>query len=284
MEDDTGLQQGVETGEATSDGAPPPEEHKTGTDAAESAEAEGEAKGQEAKEEPKKPKMDARDKELAYHRRRAERAERDLREQNRRLAEENVALRSGARTSTEPKTAGPPNQADFDDYGKYIEALADWKVEQRLAQQREDNSRQQRHTRAEASQVALAEKWQSLAEKGAETFEDFDEVAYDFPQTETMVVAIVNSDIGHQVAHHLGTHPNEAAKIARMNPVDQIKAIGRLETKLSAAPEKRATQAKEPPSKVAGGGSGDTAKTPYNASSYDEYVALRRKQEEAKRR
>ncbi len=287
MDEETVLQQEAETGAAVSDETPAPEEQKTdaeGAETPEGAEAEAKTEGEEPEEKPKKPKQDPRDKELAYHRRRAERAERDLRDQNRRLAEENAALKSRAQPSSEPKTAGPPNQADFDDYGKYIEALTDWKVEQRMAQQQEQSNRQQRQTRAEANQTALAERWQELSTKGAETYDDFEDVAYDFPQTETMVVAIVNSEIGERIAYHLGSHPNEAAKIAKLDPVSQAKAIGRLETKLSAPPEKRTTKAKEPPSKVTGGAGGETPITPYTAQNYDQYRTARMKQEEARRR
>jgi hypothetical protein len=75
--------------------------------------------------------------------------------------------------------------------------------------------------------------------------------------TDAMREAIISSEDGPAVAYHLASNPDEARRIAALDPVSQIRALGRLEAKLStpAAPTaKTATDAPMPTTQVRGAG------------------------------
>lgn len=95
---------------------------------------------------------------------------------------------------------------------------------------------------------------------------------------------VMESEIGPQILHHLGMHPDEAVRIARQSPAKQAAAVGRIEGELRAralAPAaKRVTQAPAPPAKV--NGSSTPTVDPAKMST-KEWILWDRKQEELKR-
>jgi len=60
------------------------------------------------------------------------------------------------------------------------------------------------------------------------------------------------------VLYHLGQHPTEAAKIAAMNPTQQVKEIGKLEVRLATTSPKKTSAAPAPVPKVGSGPSPPT--------------------------
>lgn len=72
--------------------------------------------------------------------------------------------------------------------------------------------------------------------RAREKHADFDQVVYnpDLKITETMREVVLQSEDGASLAYHLGQHPEEAARIANLQPTAQILAIGRLQAKLEA--------------------------------------------------
>ena len=54
--------------------------------------------------------------------------------------------------------------------------------------------------------------------------------------SDVVALAIQASDIGPDVAYHLGKNPKEAARIAKMPPLLQAREIGKIEATLSANP------------------------------------------------
>ena len=73
-----------------------------------------------------------------------------------------------------------------------------------------------------------------------------------------MADAIRTSEVGAAVAYHLASNPEEARRIAGLNPLAAIREIGRLEarfdTKSSGPPPKQASDAPPPPPGVRGQG------------------------------
>jgi hypothetical protein len=138
----------------------------------------------------------------------------------------------------------PVSQAElrleqFDSAESYAQALADQRVD-RMVQQREQ---QQQFAK-------IVEEYHEREDEARVKYDDFDQIAYN-PKlriSETMAQAIQSSDIGPDVAYHLGTNPAEALRISRLAPVLQAKEIGKLEAKLSSAPPvaKKVTSAPAP--------------------------------------
>lgn len=96
--------------------------------------------------------------------------------------------------------------------------------------------------------------------------------------------AILDSDDSHELLQHLGTHPAEAQRLMSMSPVQQARAIGLLEAKLSTQPPERAPTSNAPAPVKPVGSRGTVAKKAEDMTM-EEYVAYRNRQErEARKR
>jgi hypothetical protein len=135
-----------------------------------------------------------------------------------------------AQPQVPPSAPVAPEQ--FESTDAYVEALAAQKAEQLLAQ-REQNRQQ----------AELLESYHDREEKAREKYDDFEQVAYNpnLRITEAMAQSIQASDIGPDVAYHLGANPKEADRIARLSPLLQAKEIGKLEAKLASDPPVKKT-------------------------------------------
>lgn len=186
------------------------------------------------------------------------------REYYKRLAEE-------AKPAPQKAPDGKPVPTDFSSYDEYTEALAEWKVDQRLKNIQRETVEQQRQ-RQESEYVAqAAEKLLS----GADKYPDFDEVVAnpDLRVTKDMAAAIVETAAPVDVAYWLGENPKEAARIAALPPVKQVWEIGKIAQKF----EKQATPTKAPPPITPNSGTSTTKDIWSEGTSWDEFVAARRK-------
>ena len=146
-----------------------------------------------------------------------------------------------------------PAVDQFESPEAYAEALALRKAEELIA------TREQ-----QKQQAAILEAYHDKEEEARAKYDDFEQVAYN-PQlriTDVMAQTIQASDIGPELAYHLGSNPKEADRISRLTPFLQAKEIGKIEAKLAANPPlPRTTSAPTPITPV-------TARTSGNPS-YD---------------
>jgi len=136
-----------------------------------------------------------------------------------------------------PKDADPkPERSQFVSDEDYQEALTDWKVDQKLAEQQ----REQAQARTEAIQQQLADNWAQRLEMAKAELTDFDEVVgkseIDLPNH--LYVAIVESDMGPQLAYYLAQNPSEARLLKGMSHTSALRMLGKLEEQLEKASEK----------------------------------------------
>lgn len=151
-----------------------------------------------------------------------------------------------------PKDApkGEPSREDYDDYEKYVEDKAIWKVEQRLAKEAEERQTRTAQERQQEAASHFESAKDAVIDAGLDSFDDFEDVALsdDLQITEDMATAILASDTGHELWYHLGKHPAKAEKIASLPPVAQILELGRLESSLKVS--KQPSNAPPPPKPV----------------------------------
>lgn len=147
----------------------------------------------------------------------------------------------------ETKPSAPVNKPTVDQYGtyeEYLEALSDWKVDQRLASERAERERQQQ----EESQRSKAMTYKERASKAREKYDDYEQIAHGshWSPTQSMTEAIVESEMGPDIAYYLGNNPEEAERISKLSPAGQHRELGKLEAKLSAPPPPKPTKAPPP--------------------------------------
>jgi hypothetical protein len=153
---------------------------------------------------------------------------------------------------TQTLRAAPVQSVDqFESAEAYADALALQKAEQLIAQRE-----------AAKQQSQVLESYHEKEEEARSKYEDFEQVAYNpkLPITNVMAEAIQSSEIGPELAYHLGTNPKEAERISKLTPLGQAKEIGRIEAKLAASPPvKRTSSAPAPISPVTARSTGSPA-------------------------
>ena len=179
-----------------------------------------------------------------------------------------------------------PAPDKFADYVEWQKAWNRW--------DRRQDARQEKATAAVAAKQteakAKADTWQSRVSEATAELADFATVAQnpDLPVTQAMAEAITDSEVGPKILYHLGQNPDEAARIAKLSPLAQIRAIGKIESSLEIVaasagegedvepPTKKPVVSKAPPphKPIGGAPSVNPAKN-IEGMSQREYRALR---------
>lgn len=160
------------------------------------------------------------------------------REQRKWEREQQARLAEMQTKANVPAELPPPEE--FESTQAYAEALAERRA-QELLDQREAAKRQ----------AEVVEAYHEKEEEVRNKYDDFDQVAYNpnLRITEVMAETIRASEVGPELAYHLGSNPKEAERIARLSPYLQAKEIGRIEAKLSDAPPVKKTSSAPAPIK-----------------------------------
>lgn len=170
--------------------------------------------------------------------------------------------RAEGRDSPQEKQAqvGPPDRWEDP------EGHDRWLIEQ-AALQFEQRHRQQ----------TVFQTFEERAAKVRATKPDFDSVVTnpDIMITNDMAAVIRESDLGPEVAYHLGTNPAEAQRIAALPPHRQAAELGRIEAALSAPPAVSSKPIPPAPPPTVGGISSGLSK-PLEEMSMAEYIAARK--------
>jgi len=195
-----------------------------------------------------------------------------------------------------PKELDPkPQRSQFVSDEDYQEALTDWKVDQKLAERQQA----EQQARVEATQQQLADNWAQRLEMAKTELADFDEVVgkseIDLPNH--LYVAIVESDMGPQLAYYLAQNPSEARLLKGMSQTAALRMLGKLEDQLEKAsekpkeqpatgaekkPEKQVEKSKAPPPIEPLTGASGPVEKPTEQMTYQEYKAHRQAQIKAR--
>ena len=170
-------------------------------------------------------------------------------------------------TPVQQQSDGKPSRAAFNgDDEAYIEAVADWKINQRDQQTKQQREAEQRQTTVQKTEKLYTEA-AKLPGFDRDTFEEL-------PLTPSIAQALIESDSAAQLMAYMASNPDDIERIAKLSPARQAAELGKLEARLSLV-----KQHKEPPAPiktVSGGGSvsnGDLSKMPMH-----EYMEMRKKQ------
>lgn len=199
---------------------------------------------------PDEPKPETEEQRKSKFQRRIERKNADLaaeRMRSQMLQERLERLEAQARPQQQ-KDAGAPTLDQFEDFESYMSARVAYEAEKVVETRLGKVQQQEAARKAQEAQSRVLTSWQDKQIAAAEKYADFDEVVSesDAPVTPSMSQAIVESDLGADIAYYLAQHPDEAKAIAQLSPIRQIAAIGKLEAVVSAVPAKKVTEAPAP--------------------------------------
>jgi hypothetical protein len=194
--------------------------------------------------------------ERSHARARADRAEAHIRAQEARAAQPPPDARPAA-PSPAPAGLTKPDPDAFP-YGTadpgYLEALADYKVDARLATERSNWERGQQAERARTETTRVITAFEQKAEAVRAKYADFDAVALLAPTEiapgSAVDLYILEAPAGADILYHLQSPANtaERRRILKLGPLDQLTELVRLGDRLtSASPPARSTSAPPPP-------------------------------------
>lgn len=180
-----------------------------------------------------------------------------------------------------PAASKAPEPSQFKTQEEYIDAVTDYKVEQKLAKK----DAEQTHVKQVTER---AQSWQEKLVSARLETPDFDQVMNNADIAVATHVAdlLLEADAGASIAYHLAQNPDKLNKINAMSPAKAAIELGKLEATLSKpasndpAPEVKAPEAKTskapPPAKTLGQG---RSTTPALADlPMDDYVKQRKAQ------
>lgn len=180
-------------------------------------------------------------------------------------------------------TEGKPNPDKFDTHAEYVEALADWKTDQKLME-RDRKLEQSKLQDAQAkANEAHSKRLKSFADKTPD-FQETLENLEDVPSSPAVREIIISSENGPELLYELAKNPDEAKRIASLGPLAAAREMGKIEARLSSSKSsdskqdtKKISQAPKPLAPVGGGGKATTPMTLEEAakSSYADYKKKR---------
>ena len=161
-------------------------------------------------------------------------------------------------------------------------------VNERLAEE----ARKAEEREQVAVQKAAQETYIARVNKAVEKYPDYKAVAEspDVTVSMPMAHAIMTSEHGPEIAYHLGKNPQEAARIASLQPVQQLVEVGLIVAKLTAPAPAPAAPAPKPAVSAAPKpikpleSKGDTHIKSPDEESMEEYASRRKKELAAERR
>jgi hypothetical protein len=178
------------------------------------------------------------------------------------------------------ESAGKPSPDKFGSYDEYVEALADWKADQRVAEsfKRRDAERSQA-AEARAAE-AKAQAWHERQSNFREATPDYDAVVgkSSVHVAPHVVDTLLDSDSGPELAYHLAKHPETVRRINELSPLAAAREIGRIEASLSTPAAPREKPASKAPAPITPARSSAPAAVNLATANMDQYIEARRKQ------
>lgn len=228
------------------------------------------------KEEPKDvPKEEPTDQELEK-RRQSRRDERKIGNAYRKAAEAEARANLLEQQLNElrkpPVVEGAPKAEDFADVEEYAKAREEFGKKQAVKEYQDGQRKEAQKT----TQLKLTEAWNEKVSKAK--YDDFDEIVGDLKPTTPWAMAIMQSDNGDEVAYYLGKNLKEAERITSLDPISQVREIGRLQAKLELQPPqvKQPSKAPAPIKPISGTSLAETG--PNEEQDMGDWIRSRNKQ------
>ena len=203
-----------------------------------------------------------------------------------RLTQEKYRLRAELDflRSQQPQQAQPAQQAQqpsqapkleqYNSIEEYLDALADHKASQKFDHLAKEREAKESQTRQQQEAAKLHESYTKQTEQARQAYGDFDDVVQDpdLPISQAMAEAIMRSTNGADVAYYLGKNPDQAARIASLDPFSAAVEIGRIAATV-VRPQPRKTSNAPPPIQPVGARA--TPVTDPDKMSADEWIKWR---------
>lgn len=180
---------------------------------------------------------------------------------------------------------GRPKVDDFKTHAEYVEALTDWKVDQKFSKEKSDQKQNELKGEYQKTVKTFQDKIQEFSKKH-DDFNDLVEGVEDIPMSLTVQDVILRSEVGPELMYELAKNREEYQRICGLPVVDAARAIGKIEERLAkntetskTKTEAKSTKAPNPINPVGAKASGNVKKSIYDEDlSQKEFERMREKQ------
>jgi hypothetical protein len=213
-----------------SEAAPSAEPQQVDNGQSEPVEASEEATTTEDRK--RNPKLEIRFEKITKQREEAREEARKEREQRESL-EAKVRELESRNQPQKVEAAEEPRPEQFTDMYEYAKALTDYKVDQRLGEEKQKVEQ----AKAEAQRQQVINTWAKRVESAKAEMPDFEAMvgSADVVVSNEVRDAIFESDVGPQVLYHLAENPDIAEKLQGMTVTSALRTIGKLEAQFEKA-------------------------------------------------
>lgn len=213
-----------------SEAAPSAEPQEVDNGQSEPVEASEEATATEDRK--RNPKLEIRFEKITKQREEA-RAEAQREREARESLEAKVRELESRNQPQKVEAAEEPRPEQFTDMYEYAKALTDYKVDQRLSEEKQKEAL----AKVEAQRQQVINTWAKRVESAKAEMPDFEAMvgSADVVVSNEVRDAIFESDVGPQVLYHLAENPEIAEKLQGMTVTSALRTIGRLEAQFAKA-------------------------------------------------
>jgi hypothetical protein len=209
-------------------------------------------------------RLSAKEQEVEYWKNEA------LRQQKSGAAEKKVEQKAPA------STEGKPKAESFDRHEDFVEALSDWKLDQKLKERDAKQSEAQVKTEHQKKVESHVERVKAF-EKEHDDFKELIDDIDDIPMSFTVQEVILESENGPELMYELAKNRKEYEKICKLPAIAAARELGKFEARIAKdetkTVEKKTTKA-PPPLKTVGSKSAGSTKSP-DEMSYREFKKWR---------
>jgi hypothetical protein len=170
-----------------------------------------------------------------------------------------------------------PKAEDYETHEEYVEALADYKIQQRFSEKESKQKEADLKTQHQKQVETHLERVSKFVESHSD-FEELMEEVDDIPMSLTVQQLILESEIGPELMYELAKNREEYEKICKLPSIAAARELGKIEARLnkpaSSEPKKTLTKAPKPISPVGTRSANTTSKNP-DEMSFQEYKVWR---------
>ncbi len=187
---------------------------------------------------------------------------------------------SGKATAKAADPSDKPKADDYDSYSEYVEALSDWKADQRDKAREAKEKASSEKSAFETKMADYAKRIDDVKAKNPDFQDLIDELDDDGVRlAPDLVHSLLDSEYGAEISYELAKNRKELERINALSGPAVARAIGRLEAKFSTDSSqeiKPKTSKAPPPLKPVGGKTGSVVKSINDPNlTFAEYEKLR---------
>jgi hypothetical protein len=173
------------------------------------------------------PKLEKRFSEITKQREAARAEAQTEREARQQLEAKLRDYEEKAKPKAEPKFEEEPQPNQFSDMYEYAKALTDYRVEQRMNEEKQKEVQ----AKVQAERDKVINTWAKRVESAKSEMPDFEDMvgSADVAVSNEVRDAIFESEVGPRILYHLAENPEIAEKLQGMTLTRALATIGKLE-------------------------------------------------------